>query len=242
MRPQDPREAESMGGANGKPACRSQWGDAWASGLETMGLAILSREDQRRSEKIKEEPFMSRTHEQSSSQKDHRGESSQEGAQRRVAPLDVVRQQAQRPQEASQQESQEAPQREAPPSLLELTFSKILEELRPEHVQKDTVGESVVSGILLKKGLAGRIFETKEWKDWLDKHGVEFFNTPVGSAWLEEHGTSILAGEWETWLDRHGREFSKTPVGSEWFEKHRSEWITDQYSRYATFLMGLPCR
>jgi hypothetical protein len=39
MRLQDPREAESVGEANGKPACRAPWGEAWASGLETMGLA-----------------------------------------------------------------------------------------------------------------------------------------------------------------------------------------------------------
>ena len=39
---------------------------------------------------------MSRTHEQSSSQRDHRGESSQEEVQQGVAPMDVVRQQAQR--------------------------------------------------------------------------------------------------------------------------------------------------
>ncbi len=163
---------------------------------------------------------MSRTHEQSSSQRDHRGESSQEGVQQGVqqgvAPMDVVRQQAQRPQEASQQrpqeasqqESQEASQRKAPPSLLELTFSKILEELRPEHVQKDTLGESVVLGIILKKGLADRIFKTKEWETWLDKHGVEFF---------------------------------KTPVGSKWLEKHEQEWHHNIYSRYADSLMRLPC-
>ncbi len=48
MRLQDLGEAESVGGANGKPACRAQWGEAWASGLETMGLAI-------RQEKIRED-------------------------------------------------------------------------------------------------------------------------------------------------------------------------------------------
>ena len=183
---------------------------------------------------------MSRTHEQSSSQRDHRGESSQEGAQRRIAPLDMVRQQAQRSQEASEQESQEASQWKAPPSLLELTFLKILEALRPEHVQKDTVGESVVSGIFSKEGLADRIFETKEWETWLDKHGVEFFNTPVGSEWLEKRGSRIFAGEWETWLDKHGREFFNTPVGSKWLEKHGPELRDNIYSRYADSLMRLP--
>ena len=134
---------------------------------------------------------MSRTHEQSSSQRDHHGESSQEGAMRRVAPLDVVRQRAQQHQEASQQESQEASQRKAPPSLLELTFSKILEELRPEHVQKDTVGESIVSGIILKKGLADRIFETKEWETWLDKHGMEFLRPQWGQNGLKSMGPAF---------------------------------------------------
>jgi hypothetical protein len=45
-----------------------------------------------------------------------KGKSSQEGAQRRVAPLDVVRQRAQRPQEASEHEqSRDVSQRKAPP-------------------------------------------------------------------------------------------------------------------------------
>jgi hypothetical protein len=63
IRPQNPREAESVEGTNGKPICRAPWGEAWASGLETMGFGI-------RQEKIKEEPFMGRTHDESSSQRE----------------------------------------------------------------------------------------------------------------------------------------------------------------------------
>jgi hypothetical protein len=64
--------------------------------------------------------------------------------------------------------------------------------LRPKHVQEGTRGEAIVSGILSKKELADRIYKTKEWKDWLDKHRVEFFGTPVGSEWFKEHGPDWL--------------------------------------------------
>jgi hypothetical protein len=183
---------------------------------------------------------MSRTHEQSSNQRDYRGESSQEGAQRRVAPLDVVRQQALQPQEASE--------RKAPSSLQELTFLKILEVLEAKDlVEEDTSHRSysdskrsslelnrqedpsltligkVVSGILSKEELEDRIFEKKEWKAWLDKHGVEFFNTPVGSKCFEKHRFGIFGEqEREAWLDKHGVKFFNTPVGSEWFKEHGS--------------------